>query len=315
MNDDYLWDKSGEPDPEVERLETLLGEFRHKKPLRAAPARQWFHYAAAAAVLAVAASGSWFLTRETGPGWEVASVRGAPTVGSAAIGKSGKLGVGQYLETDANAVAKLDVGQIGEVTVDPNSRLRLVKSKESEHRLSLQRGVIHAFIWAPPRRFFVDTPSAVAVDLGCKYTLEVDDSGDGLLTVETGWVAFEAKGRESFIPAGAACRTKRSGGPGVPYYLNASEAFRKAVVASDIPAVLVNARPHDAMTLWHLLPRVAAEEREMVYTRMAAIAPLPTGVTREGVLSLQPQMMDQYWDSLGLDTANWWRKWKSDWRQ
>jgi hypothetical protein len=69
------------------------------------------------------------------------------------------------------------------------------------------------------------------------------------------------------------------------------------------------------MTLWHLLSRVPAAERESVYTQMASIAPPPTGVTRDGVLALQQRMLDQWWDSLGLDSANWWRKWKSDWRQ
>jgi hypothetical protein len=38
-------------------------------------------------------------------------------------------------------------------------------------------------IWAPPRLFFVDTPSAVAADLGCSYTLEVKDDGAGVLRV------------------------------------------------------------------------------------------------------------------------------------
>jgi len=59
----------------------------------------------------------------------------------------------------------------------------------------------------------VDTPSARAVDLGCQYTLNVDDRGDGLLKVTMGWVAFDTDGRESFIPAGAACRTRKRGGP------------------------------------------------------------------------------------------------------
>ena len=27
---DYLWDKSGEPDPEIQRLEHLLGGFAHR---------------------------------------------------------------------------------------------------------------------------------------------------------------------------------------------------------------------------------------------------------------------------------------------
>ena len=32
MNDNYLWDKSGEPDPDIEQLERTLGNLRHKAP-------------------------------------------------------------------------------------------------------------------------------------------------------------------------------------------------------------------------------------------------------------------------------------------
>lgn len=32
MKDDYLWDGSGEPDPEIERLENLLGGYRSERP-------------------------------------------------------------------------------------------------------------------------------------------------------------------------------------------------------------------------------------------------------------------------------------------
>ena len=30
MNDDYLWDGSGEPDPEIQKLENTLANFRHE---------------------------------------------------------------------------------------------------------------------------------------------------------------------------------------------------------------------------------------------------------------------------------------------
>lgn len=34
MNDDYLWDKSGEPDPQIQQLEEILGTLRYQpKPL------------------------------------------------------------------------------------------------------------------------------------------------------------------------------------------------------------------------------------------------------------------------------------------
>jgi hypothetical protein len=59
----------------------------------------------------------------------------------------------------------------------------LVAARWTDHRLALDHGAIEARIWAPPRLFFVETPSARAVDLGCVYTLEVDRAGAGRLSV------------------------------------------------------------------------------------------------------------------------------------
>ena len=53
----------------------------------------------------------------------------------------------------------------------------------SDNRLALERGRIYATILAPPQKFFVETPSALAVDLGCAYSLEVIDTGETILFV------------------------------------------------------------------------------------------------------------------------------------
>src|SRR6478672_11314547 len=62
-NDDYLWDRSGKPDPEIVRLEEMLGGFRLSKSSRqfkAAASRQtrakWAFAVAAVAVLAIGAA-------------------------------------------------------------------------------------------------------------------------------------------------------------------------------------------------------------------------------------------------------------------
>ena len=69
MNDKYLWDRSGEPDAEVQKLEELLGELRYQpQPLhipadvRISRRRQFsLPVAIAAAILFfVAVSGLWF---------------------------------------------------------------------------------------------------------------------------------------------------------------------------------------------------------------------------------------------------------------
>src|SRR5207244_1301597 len=163
-----------------------------------------------------------FYWRDTRPFWEVARLNGAPRIGASRMDENGRLAVGQWLETDNTSRAQIKVGSIGQVEIDPNTRVRLVETKPTEHRLELEHGKMSARIWAPPRLFFVDTPAGVAADLGCAYTLEVDDQGGSLLRVTTGWVALQLKDRESMVPAGAACQTRRGVGPGTPYFEDAS---------------------------------------------------------------------------------------------
>src|SRR5206468_9144106 len=126
--------------------------------------------AAAAAVL-LSVAGLWLATRRSAPGWEVVSLEGSPRLGSSPLGRAGTLPVGGWIETDAASRAEIKVGAIGEAEIEPNTRVRLVQAGVTEHRLALARGTLHARIWAPPRLFFVETPSATAVDLGCAYTL------------------------------------------------------------------------------------------------------------------------------------------------
>jgi hypothetical protein len=247
--------------------------------------------------------GWWFYSRESRPFWEVARLNGSPRIGSSRMDETGRLAVGQWLETDGSSRAKIEVGSIGHVEIDPNTRVRLIETKPTEHRLELARGKMSAKIWAPPRLFFVDTPSAVAADLGCAYTLEVDDSGASLLHVTLGWVALQLKDRESMVPAGAACATRPGVGPGTPYFEDASENFRFTLAEFDfkpheareltsiLSGILREARPKDTLTLWHLLYRVDGKDRELVFERMAALAPPPKDVTREGVLRLDDKML------------------------
>lgn len=244
-----------------------------------------------------------------GNGWSVAALAGAPRVGSRPVHTEGTLRIGQWLETDAVSRARLAVGTIGEVSLEPNSRLRLLQTAPTDHRLELARGTLHAMISAPPRLFVVDTPAATAVDLGCSYTLNVDDDGAGLLHVTTGYVALEQRGRKSIIPWGAMCRMQRGAGPGTPFAEDAPEAMRAALQRIDfagdrtdatLAAVLGSAREQDAVTLWHLLPRTTGAQRIAVFDTLARFHRLPAGVTRAGILAGDEAMHTTWGEDLGL---------------
>jgi hypothetical protein len=72
MNDDYLWDKTGQPDPEIQQLEQILGTLRHQpRPLalpndvRVPRRRNYFPLLAIAAsiLLAIAVGSIWLRVR------------------------------------------------------------------------------------------------------------------------------------------------------------------------------------------------------------------------------------------------------------
>jgi hypothetical protein len=269
-----------------------------------------------AAAVVVAALGSFWLSFESAtPAWQVTSLEGAPVAGSAPVAATGALRRGEWLVTDGASRAQLDVGMIGHVQIEPNTRLRLVSTRITEQRLALARGTMHATIWAPPRIFFVETPSATAIDLGCAYTLTVDDHGGSHLHVTSGYVALELAGRESIIPAGAMCLTMPGIGPGTPFAEDASARFREALIDLDfrdggvnaLDVILAESEPSDAITLWHLLSRV--EERGRVFDRLALLSPPPNGVTRDGVVNSDQKMIRTWGDQLGFGPGNWWKFW------
>ncbi len=235
--------------------------------------------------------------------WSVETLAGTPKIDG---GSGEKIAVGEFLETDANSRARIEVANIGDVEIAPNSRVKLVNSNRRQHRLALERGKMHAKIFAPPRLFIVDTPSSTAVDLGCEYTLEVDDAGNSKLHVTSGFVALERGGRESIVPAGAMCYTRRGMGLGTPFSAESTPGFQAALLRFDfanggnesVGTIIKESAFYDIVTLWHLLSRVSRNERGNVFDALAKHAAPPAGVTRDGIMKLDRKMLDDWRDEV-----------------
>lgn len=317
--DPYLWDGSGEPDPVVERLERSLapalwtpGHMARAQATRAAAPRRrigWRSGFALAAGLAIVAAGIWAVVpHQRVSNWNVETLAGKPGLGDGSVASISPLPAGEWLQTDANSRARLRGEGVGQVDVEPNSKLRLLWATKDEHRLELARGSISAFVTTPPKVFFVDTPAATAVDMGCAYKLNVDEAGEGVLYVTLGWVELHADGREVRVPAGAACRIgPKSGahpGPGTPWFEDAEKAFVTSLERVDIGGggldeVLAGARVRDSLTLWHLAAILKGAERDRVLSRLAQLVPPPDGVTASAV------------DAAGLE--RWWGAVRASW--
>ncbi|MFZ0519558.1 MAG: FecR domain-containing protein [Candidatus Acidiferrales bacterium] len=320
MNDDYLWDRSGTPDPEVQHLEKVLGRFEHSRPApdflasvtRPLPPRiQGTRWWLAAAAIVLLASGIWLdrsLQHRTA--WSVASLQGSPRIAGNIAKRNTVWKVGEWLETDATSRVVLQVGDLGQIEVAPNSRIMLLKATAAQQQIRLERGTISAVVTAPPYVFLVHTPSAYAMDMGCAYTLQVADEGSSILRVAVGWVDLQHGYRQSLVPAGAAAESRPGIGPGAPYFDDSTKRFRQALeivnfdlqdpqARSDaLTKVLDESRPRDAFTLLNLFRRVDSEDRGRLYDRLAVLLPPPPAVTRQK--AVEGDDLSAWWNELGL---------------
>jgi hypothetical protein len=326
MNDDYLWDGSGSPDPEVERMEKLLVRFRGSqrapefpeviRERQPAPAQRLAWVLSMAAAILLAACAAWYArVWFRHDSWTVSKFVGSPQIDGHALRQNGHWRAGGLLETDATSRAELEMRGMGQLEIEPNSQVALLEATADHQQFRLERGEIRAVVNAPPYVFLVHTPTAYAMDMGCAYTLHVDDDGTSLLRVTVGWVDLQRGWRQSLVPEGAAAESRPDIGPGAPYYQDATERFRQALEIvnfdeSDAKArsaaltmVLSEARKRDAFTLLNLFNRVDEEDRGRVYDRLASLVPPPPGVTREDAVNDDSRKLGPWWDLLGIGHA------------
>ena len=301
--DDYLWDRSGPVDPQVARLERLLGTYAHadapRRPPVAPPVathrvcrprRRWRAAFAAAAVLMLCAIGArtWYQQRlhwDTGRPWQMVSQQGEVRIDGRKADARAALAIDESLETGANTVTRLRAAGIGEIAIGGGSRLRLVETRTGRHRMQLQQGTLWARVWAPPGQFGVGVAGADVIDLGCEFLLTVDADGNGSLSVRSGWVMIDNDRREVLVPQGTRVRLHGSGAAGTPYTNDADKAFVAALDAIDarsgmvdpggveVRALIAASRPQDAITLLSLLqgyPQLAAGP---LFERMTQLLP------------------------------------------
>lgn len=291
QDDDYLWDKSGVPDPEVQRLETLLAPLAHDgRVLRVDAGRRpgLATWVVAAALLVGAAV----------IGWEVIWGSGEAQLRLVVVSDGGERSVrqGDKFTPSEQIVLRLE-DDLSEITLDAGSILYVDRLQKDLIRFRLERGRLHALVSAEAKeRFFqIQTPSTNCVDLGCMYTLEVDDEQKATVIVELGRVAFEDGNRVVVVPAEATCEATKRNGAGTPRHLDTPDAVVIALdqydanpgdagqsdrlrMATRILAFLDGERdPRYSLIPWHLLqdpsPAISSAAGVWLMTNRAGLAP------------------------------------------
>jgi hypothetical protein len=298
MNNDYLWDGSGQPDVEIQHLEALLTRYRSAVPMpdfrsvvvmRRRP--RWpLAVAAALIVCAVLGALRFYTPRNR---WRATESSGA------AIVPHSLLRAGDVVQTGQGGTVRLESPAVGTLDISANTTIRLVENRRNRHRLALASGTIHAKTTSMPGVFVIDTPRARAIDLGCEYTLTVAPGGGGELHVTAGWVELTRGYEQSLVPQGASALIRPDGELTVPLFDDALPAFRAAVRdfarMHDMTTIVSLARTRDALTLLNLFRIATPDERAILYDRLNQLVPAPPSITRESVRYWYPSSTELWW--------------------
>jgi hypothetical protein len=293
MNDDYLWDGSGEPDAEVQKLEALLGRYRFNAPMpdfkRVAVIRRrpiWpFAIAAALIVCAILGALRFYTPANRWRATESSGIADVPHL---------ILRTGDVVRTGSGSV-RLQSSAVGTIDLGANTTVRLIENRSRRHRLALAAGTIHAKTTSQPGVFVIDTPKARAIDLGCEYTLTIAPGGGGELHVIAGWVDLTHGYEQSLVPQGASASIESEGSLTVPVFDDATPAFHAAIRNHDMSAIVANARTRDAFTLLNLFRLATPDERGILYDRLNQFVPAPASITRESLRYWTPSSTELWW--------------------
>ncbi|MEZ5963661.1 MAG: hypothetical protein R3F56_07425 [Planctomycetota bacterium] len=281
MNEhDYLFDKSGPRDPEVARLEHLLGRFRHDADRPAPSARRRLPLAVPlllAAAVALVTLG-WWATRADE---------------SVDLMRSDGARVARDVWIEARGEAEhLTMPDVGWLTLAPGGRLRVRRLDREQGHLWLEQGRLEAFVLPSvrPRFFRVETTATTCVDLGCKYVLDVDPSSQRAhVRVTLGKVAFTDDGREVYVPRDAECTAEPGRRVGTPRFVDCPPELRRFLDEFDAAREPQDRRAaalalagasmgvRDTLPLWHLLADDDSEVRQsarQALVRLVGSAPL-----------------------------------------
>lgn len=227
--------------------------------------------------------------------WQVTKVKGNPTVNHGnAMAFTDSIKAGDWIETNDSSRAVITIAGLGEITIEPKSKLTILKSEQGEHKVLLEYGTINTNFSQKSDKFSIETKNSIARDnnvMGTAYTFSVDNKGDGMILVTDGSITLESRGKEAVVPAGKICLVQAVAGPGTPFSVTASPEFRNALYTYDfepentnaIYNVINTANKSDMVSLINLIPRVTDAVKEQIYSKVSGYVTPPSYIVMDSL--------------------------------
>jgi hypothetical protein len=209
----------------------------------------------------------------------------------------------ESMVTDSYSKAVINVPKTGRIEVDPNSFLILLKAKDNGNRIKFLKGSIRVINSNLLPYLTIEIENFLIYDRGGTFEITIDDNSYTNLTVEYGYLEIEQKGRKFFVDEGYTCQIRPKTHPGVPFRVDAPDEFKSEIRKLDyegggdesVQKIVSIATESDMLTLLGLIPKSSESIRPIIFNKIYAYYPPPPGVTLEGIVKLDPDMLEKWW--------------------
>lgn len=228
-------------------------------------------------------------------GWEVISITGQPRLDNSPMKSSDGFASESIIETNEFSSVTLMMPELGKLLVDNSTTVSRTKNS---NEIKLDNGQIKKFEENASDILTVITPLAKITELykGSAFKLSATPGGSSRLIVESGWVVISINEFDTYVPKNFDCQITK-GRYAVPYPSDSSPQLISllqnfsGINDPSVGTILTQMTKKESLSIWHIIQLISTENRSIAFDRLNEFIPVPSSVTKEGILALNKDML------------------------
>jgi F0F1-type ATP synthase assembly protein I len=255
-------------------------------------------------VLVVAIFYLFNTTPSTAP-WVIQSIKGTFGI-NGKLSTSVEINEGSNISTDHSSLVRLKVAKEGIIELEPLTEIKILEALQNRNIIILIQGRMKVFNTTDDPSFIVETQAAIIKDEGSDFIITQDTNKNLRVEVFDGFIKIKSVNKEINLSSNYVCGIILGKIPGIPYHKDATQILKEKLLSiyksngkyNLLVDLLNEIREDDALTLWYLLKIVNEADRKLIFTKLYDYFPTPEGVTRSGILNLNDEMFQLWWEEI-----------------
>lgn len=246
----------------------------------------------------------YYLTLESYE-WTLSGNTGTTFLNDKAITQSMKVSSDDIITTGPSSSASLEIKKLAMIKISSGSKLKRLGGSNC---IEFSQGRIKVSSNNDDDYIFIEVPKAIVEEyyLNDDFTVYTDDAENTVVDVSSGWLRIVSGQTFSLVPEGYSIRVLNGLGLSAPTATGTSanlvSLFDDYLFSGKrmevLDAILQEATPSEAITLWNLLYRVLPAHRGIVYEKLSSLVSPPTNVTKEGIINLNDEILQSWLEEI-----------------